>query len=378
MLEVNPRASRTVPFASKAIGVNLVDAACRLAAGASLAELDLPAERPPSRLPRQGGGAAVRALPGRRPGARARDALDRRGDGERRPTSRPRSRRPSAPPAARSRPAAASSSPCATPTRSRCCRSRGALAELGFELVATAGTARALGPPGSRSSAGRQGRRRSSISSGARRRSRRQHARRAATRAATATRSARRRWSRACRASRRSPSPAPPSRRSRTRAPSRALRCRSGMRVETGASVVAVAAVEPIGAYTLAPPRRAAGSSRACRASSSCSRRPGRVLPRPFSLCIAPRGELGVPIDPIGPGTRALAALEPGDEIAVLRPARERLPARRAAAAARRRRDRDRAASRTSRRRSSGRRRCSASAASTTPRRRRSSRTPRS
>jgi carbamoyl-phosphate synthase large subunit len=46
VLEVNPRASRTVPFASKAIGVNLVDAACRLAAGASLAELELPVPRP--------------------------------------------------------------------------------------------------------------------------------------------------------------------------------------------------------------------------------------------------------------------------------------------------------------------------------------------
>jgi carbamoyl-phosphate synthase large subunit len=44
VLEVNPRASRTVPFASKATGVNLVDAACRLAAGASLAELELPPE----------------------------------------------------------------------------------------------------------------------------------------------------------------------------------------------------------------------------------------------------------------------------------------------------------------------------------------------
>jgi carbamoyl-phosphate synthase large subunit len=42
VLEVNPRASRTVPFASKAIGVNLVDAACRLAAGAPLASLSLP------------------------------------------------------------------------------------------------------------------------------------------------------------------------------------------------------------------------------------------------------------------------------------------------------------------------------------------------
>ncbi|HVU77889.1 MAG TPA: carbamoyl-phosphate synthase large subunit [Gaiellaceae bacterium] len=50
VLEVNPRASRTVPFASKAIGVNLVEAACRLAAGATLAELDLPAERPPRQV----------------------------------------------------------------------------------------------------------------------------------------------------------------------------------------------------------------------------------------------------------------------------------------------------------------------------------------
>jgi carbamoyl-phosphate synthase large subunit len=41
VLEANPRASRTVPFASKATGLNLVQAACRLAAGARLPELDL-------------------------------------------------------------------------------------------------------------------------------------------------------------------------------------------------------------------------------------------------------------------------------------------------------------------------------------------------
>jgi carbamoyl-phosphate synthase large subunit len=41
VLEANPRASRTVPFASKAIGLNLVDAACRLAAGAKLSNLDM-------------------------------------------------------------------------------------------------------------------------------------------------------------------------------------------------------------------------------------------------------------------------------------------------------------------------------------------------
>jgi carbamoyl-phosphate synthase large subunit len=50
VLEVNPRASRTVPFASKATGVNLVAAACRVAAGAKLAELDLPDERRPAQV----------------------------------------------------------------------------------------------------------------------------------------------------------------------------------------------------------------------------------------------------------------------------------------------------------------------------------------
>jgi carbamoyl-phosphate synthase large subunit len=40
VLEANPRASRTIPFASKALGVNLVEAACRLVAGAPLSVLD--------------------------------------------------------------------------------------------------------------------------------------------------------------------------------------------------------------------------------------------------------------------------------------------------------------------------------------------------
>ncbi len=43
VLEANPRASRTVPFASKATGVNLVQAACRLAEGETLADLELAA-----------------------------------------------------------------------------------------------------------------------------------------------------------------------------------------------------------------------------------------------------------------------------------------------------------------------------------------------
>ena len=47
VLEANPRASRTVPFVSKATGVELVRAACRLALGSTIAELGLPQERPP-------------------------------------------------------------------------------------------------------------------------------------------------------------------------------------------------------------------------------------------------------------------------------------------------------------------------------------------
>jgi len=41
VLEANPRASRTVPFASKATGVNLVQAACRVMAGTPLTDLGL-------------------------------------------------------------------------------------------------------------------------------------------------------------------------------------------------------------------------------------------------------------------------------------------------------------------------------------------------
>jgi NAD(P)H-flavin reductase len=47
---------------------------------------------------------------------------------------------------------------------------------------------------------------------------------------------------------------------------------------------------------------------------------PGRLLPRPFSLCFAPPRELAFLVDPIGPATRALCTLERGDTVAVLGP----------------------------------------------------------
>jgi len=47
---------------------------------------------------------------------------------------------------------------------------------------------------------------------------------------------------------------------------------------------------------------------------------PGRLLPRPMSVCLALPGELAFLIDPIGPGTRALCSVEAGDRIGLLGP----------------------------------------------------------
>ena len=47
---------------------------------------------------------------------------------------------------------------------------------------------------------------------------------------------------------------------------------------------------------------------------------PGRLLPRPMSLCLATSDELAFLIDPIGPGTRALCGLLEGTELHVLGP----------------------------------------------------------
>jgi carbamoyl-phosphate synthase large subunit len=142
VLEVNPRASRTVPFASKAIGLNLVEAACRLAAGATLRELDLPVPRPAQ--------VSVKAavLPfGRFPGADPVLGPEMRSTGEVMasaadlPTALAKAERA----AGRPLPTAGTAflsvrdedKPAAVPVAA-------ALAGLGFELVATEGTARTL------------------------------------------------------------------------------------------------------------------------------------------------------------------------------------------------------------------------------------------
>ena len=47
---------------------------------------------------------------------------------------------------------------------------------------------------------------------------------------------------------------------------------------------------------------------------------PGQLLPRPMSLCLAPPGELAFLLEPVGPGTTALAALREGAAIHLLGP----------------------------------------------------------
>jgi dihydroorotate dehydrogenase electron transfer subunit len=80
-----------------------------------------------------------------------------------------------------------------------------------------------------------------------------------------------------------------------------------------------VVAVEPVGPYALVRVERG-GIDPGAPGQFFMLEAPGRVLPRPMSLCLAPRGELAFLIDPVGPGTRALAELDPGDTIAVLGP----------------------------------------------------------
>ncbi|HET7137009.1 MAG TPA: hypothetical protein VFI04_01530 [Gaiellaceae bacterium] len=80
-----------------------------------------------------------------------------------------------------------------------------------------------------------------------------------------------------------------------------------------------VVAVEPVGPYALVRLERGMldpGNP----GQFFMVEAPARVLPRPMSLCLAPKGELAFLLDPIGPGTRALAALEPGERVHVFGP----------------------------------------------------------
>ena len=88
VLEVNPRASRTVPFVSKATGVPLAKVAAKVMVGVSLAEQGIYARADPQPRVGQGERVPLRQVPRRGHRARAGDEIHRRSDGHRATASR--------------------------------------------------------------------------------------------------------------------------------------------------------------------------------------------------------------------------------------------------------------------------------------------------
>src|SRR5438477_4784704 len=80
-----------------------------------------------------------------------------------------------------------------------------------------------------------------------------------------------------------------------------------------------VSGAETLGPYTLLHVRRG-GLEPGIPGQFFMLEAPGRLLPRPMSLCLATASELGFLIDPIGPGTRALCSLAAGETLRILGP----------------------------------------------------------
>jgi dihydroorotate dehydrogenase electron transfer subunit len=80
-----------------------------------------------------------------------------------------------------------------------------------------------------------------------------------------------------------------------------------------------VAGSERVGPYTLLRLERG-GLDPGAPGQFFMLEAPGRLLPRALSLCLAPPGELAFLLEPVGTGTEALCALEPGDRIHVFGP----------------------------------------------------------
>ncbi len=147
VIEANPRASRTVPFASKAIGVNLVEAACRLAAGARLSDLDLGWGQTPSQVSVKAAVFPFQRFPGSDPvlGPEMRSTGEVMASAADYPTALAKAER------AAGRPLPSGG----TAFLSVCDGDKdavvpvaAALADLGFSLAATSGTARVLAAAG--------------------------------------------------------------------------------------------------------------------------------------------------------------------------------------------------------------------------------------
>jgi len=80
-----------------------------------------------------------------------------------------------------------------------------------------------------------------------------------------------------------------------------------------------VAGSEPVGPYTLLRLERG-DLDAGVPGQFFMLEAPGRVLPRPMSVCLATATELAFLIDAVGPGTRALCRLEAGEALNVLGP----------------------------------------------------------
>ncbi len=80
-----------------------------------------------------------------------------------------------------------------------------------------------------------------------------------------------------------------------------------------------VLAAEAVGPYTLLRLERG-GLEPGAPGQFFMLEAPGRLLPRPMSLCFAPPGELAFLVDAVGRGTRAICGLAPGDGIHVFGP----------------------------------------------------------
>jgi NAD(P)H-flavin reductase len=80
-----------------------------------------------------------------------------------------------------------------------------------------------------------------------------------------------------------------------------------------------VVAVEAVGPYVLVRLDRG-GLEPGVPGQFFMVEAPGRLLPRPFSLCLAPPGELAFLVDAIGPGTTAIASVAPGDSLHLFGP----------------------------------------------------------
>ncbi len=147
VIEANPRASRTVPFASKAIGLNLVEAACRLAAGARLSDLDLSGGQTPQQFSVKAAVLPFARFPGADPvlGPEMRSTGEVMASAADLPTALAKAERAAGRPLPTEGTAFLSVRDADKPAAVEVAES---LSKLGFRLVATAGTAHALAGAG--------------------------------------------------------------------------------------------------------------------------------------------------------------------------------------------------------------------------------------